>query len=145
RPPTSNANDERAPTRRRVLATPKPHRRRVIRRHSHHQIRLVSQLSRLEAMSTVYTETTSPRQVPPARRYRLAQLVARFWRACRRFHADTIELQERFVLINRPWAEEFLHYAHDGQTWQLHGHRIPPDRRIRSVTSTGWCPGLHTD
>ena len=57
--------------------------------------------------------------------------------------AEVKELEERRDLLNRPWEEEFLHWAHDGQGWQLHGHWLPDMRkRSRSVTSTGWCPGL---
>lgn len=61
----------------------------------------------------------------------------------REFNATQIELQERLVLLNRPWEEEFAHWAHDGHDWQLHGHRPPPaDGRRHSVTSRGWCLGL---
>lgn len=69
----------------------------------------------------------------------------RIWRAVRKFNAEQIELHERLLLINRPWEEEYLHWAYDGRQWQLHGYRVPPDGRPRSVTSTGWCPGLHDD
>ena len=41
--------------------------------------------------------------------------------------------------------EQFLHWAFDGQEWQLHGRLAPPaDGRRRSVTRNGWCPGLRT-
>lgn len=57
--------------------------------------------------------------------------------------AEARELEERRDLLNRPWAEEFLHWAYDGQQWRLHGHRMPAvGKRCRSVTSSGWCPGL---
>lgn len=57
--------------------------------------------------------------------------------------AEITELEQRRALLNRPWEEEFLHWAYDGQDWQLHGHRVPdPDKRSPSVTSGGWCPGL---
>ena len=60
----------------------------------------------------------------------------------REFNATQIELQERVLLLNRPWEEEFTHWAHDGHDWQLHGHRPPPaDGRRHSVTSRGWCLG----
>jgi len=57
--------------------------------------------------------------------------------------AEIRELDERLYLVNRPWEEEFLHWARDEHGWHLHGHRVPPSNtRIRSITSTGWCPGL---
>jgi hypothetical protein len=60
-----------------------------------------------------------------------------------RFAADLRELQERRDLLDRPWEEEFLHWAHDEHGWQLHGRFVPPARRrASSVTSQGWCPGL---
>jgi hypothetical protein len=60
------------------------------------------------------------------------------WRALRTFWAGQVELQERLLLINRPWEEELLHWA-DGE---LHGAVAPPaDGRRRSVTGRGWCPG----
>jgi hypothetical protein len=64
--------------------------------------------------------------------------VTAVWRTLRRFWADQLELQERLLLLNRPWEEEFLHWA-DGE---LHGSVPPPaDGRRRSVTGRGWCPG----
>ncbi len=58
------------------------------------------------------------------------------------FSADLRELEERRVLLDRPWEEDFLHWARDEQGWQLHGHFVPPPlRRASSVTSQGWCPG----
>jgi hypothetical protein len=63
----------------------------------------------------------------------------------REFDAEVTELHERQRLYNRPWEEEFLHWAYDGQTWQLHGRLTPPDDgRRRSVTKNGWCIGLQT-
>lgn len=57
----------------------------------------------------------------------------------REFFADYQRLYERRELVNRPWEEEFLHFALDGS---LHGRITPPsDGRRRSVTSDGWCPG----
>jgi hypothetical protein len=50
------------------------------------------------------------------------------------------ELEQRRELLDRPWEEEYLHWAADGT---LHGERIPPaGRRRYSTTSGGWCPGL---
>lgn len=58
-----------------------------------------------------------------------------FWSGYSRIH-------ERRSLLDRPWEEEFLHFAPDGS---LHGHLAPrADARPRvsspSVTSDGWCP-----
>ena len=52
--------------------------------------------------------------------------------------AEQAELQERLALLNRPWAEEYLHWsAADGT---LHGHLMPPRSWRRfSVTKGGWC------
>jgi hypothetical protein len=59
------------------------------------------------------------------------------WGALRRLWAGQVELQERLILLNRPWEEQFLHWS-DGQ---LHGTVAPPaDGRRRSVTGQGWCP-----
>jgi hypothetical protein len=58
------------------------------------------------------------------------------WRAVREFWAVQVELQERLVLLNRPWEQELLHWC-DGE---LHGCVAPPsDGRRRSVTAGGWC------
>lgn len=71
--------------------------------------------------------------------------VAARWLALRSVLSDIRELQQRRALFDRPWEEEFLHWAHDGQDWHLHGHLAPsPGRRSRSVTSRGWCPGHAT-
>jgi hypothetical protein len=58
------------------------------------------------------------------------------------FSEDLRELEERRVLLDRPWEENFLHWARDEHGWQLHGSFLPPPlRRASSVTSQGWCPG----
>jgi hypothetical protein len=67
-----------------------------------------------------------------------AGLVRRAWGAVREFIAVQMELQERMALRNRPWEEEFLHWAGG----ELHGWRMPPPGRQRSMTRSGWCPGL---
>ncbi len=54
-----------------------------------------------------------------------------------------LELCERRVLLNRPWEEDFVHWAYDGSGWHLHGHLLPPHAKSRrSTTSRGWCPAL---
>jgi len=66
--------------------------------------------------------------------------------ALREFDAEVTELHERQRLRNRPWEEEFLHWAYDGDAWQLHGRLTPPgDGRRHSVTRNGWCPALRHD
>ena len=55
--------------------------------------------------------------------------------AFRDFLAECSEIQERLVLLNRPWEEEYLHWSGD----TLHGHVVPPARRRCSVTRSGWC------
>jgi len=63
--------------------------------------------------------------------------------ALREFDAEVTELTERQRLCNRPWEEEFLHWAYDGHEWHLHGRLTPPaDGRRHSVTRTGWCPAI---
>ena len=65
-----------------------------------------------------------------------------WWDRWRTFCAETCELQERLLLINRPWEEELLHWAGGEDEGRLHGRRVPPPgRRRHSVTSRGWCPG----
>jgi hypothetical protein len=64
--------------------------------------------------------------------------------ALRRSWRDYAEISERRALLNRPWEEEFVHWAFDGQQWHLHGHLIAPGGRARSTTSSGWCPGLRS-
>lgn len=88
-------------------------------------------------------------------RYRRAHTVSgdvvTMWRAVLRVASGMRELEERRALLDRPWEEDYLHWARDEQGWHLHGHLAPPpQRRIKSVTSRGWCPGLsanshHTD
>ena len=64
----------------------------------------------------------------------------RAWRALREFLAVQVELHERAALLDRPWEEEFLHWAGDGR--ELHGRLVPPPRRGRSPSLSGWCPGM---
>lgn len=60
----------------------------------------------------------------------------------RGFLADQNELAQRQNLLNRPWEEDLLHWAHDGDEWHLHGRLAPPRHGRHSTTSSGWCPGL---
>lgn len=53
------------------------------------------------------------------------------------FFTQGIELQERLLLINRPWEEGLLHRSADGQ---LHGHTAPHGGQ-HSTTDSGWCSG----
>jgi hypothetical protein len=80
-------------------------------------------------------------------RYRRVHRVSRdlitMWHALLRVASGVRELEERRALLDRPWEEDFLHWACDEQGWHLHGHLAPPRRRrTKSVTSRGWCPGL---
>ena len=63
----------------------------------------------------------------------------------RDFHVAQVELHERALLRSSPWLEDFLHWAHDGEEWHLHGRLPPPDGRVRSVSGAGWCPGQVDD
>ncbi|MFC6704594.1 hypothetical protein [Flexivirga alba] len=63
----------------------------------------------------------------------------RVWRALSVLFTAGVELQERLLLINRPWEEELLHWGEDAR---LHGAIAPPPGQ-HSTTSTGWCLGTH--
>lgn len=59
----------------------------------------------------------------------------------RNLRAQLLELEERRMLVEHPWEEEFLHWSLDGGKWCLHGKLIPPQRKAwRSTTCGGWCP-----
>ncbi|WP_314173144.1 hypothetical protein [Streptomyces winkii] len=65
------------------------------------------------------------------------------WRSFREFNARQVETWERIQLLNSPWEEDFVHWARGEDGWELHGRLPPPrDRHTRSVTRSGWCPGL---
>lgn len=65
--------------------------------------------------------------------------VQRVVRATREFFREQQEIQERLLLLNRPWEEELLHWSADGE---LHGRFAPrTTKRRHSVTRGGWCPG----
>lgn len=73
---------------------------------------------------------------------RVSSRLRRLLERLRQFNATNIELQERTVLRNQPWREDWLHWSYDGHAWQLHGHLVPPaGGREPSTTSSGWCPG----
>jgi hypothetical protein len=60
----------------------------------------------------------------------------------RDFNRAQVELWDRWLLLNRPWEEEWLHWGADGA---LHGSLPPPEGgRRHNVTVSGWCPGLGT-
>jgi len=65
------------------------------------------------------------------------RLLNRILARLREFTAVQLDLAERRDLRDRPWEEEFLHWATDGT---LHGHRLPPPGR-HSTTRSGWCTG----
>lgn len=68
---------------------------------------------------------------------------ARLLSSARRHLAEQAEIQERLALLDRPWEETFLHWSGDPTEPRLHGRIAPPrDGRRRSVTRSGWCPGL---
>ncbi|WP_188837115.1 hypothetical protein [Flexivirga endophytica] len=60
---------------------------------------------------------------------------ARWWLQV--LFTEGIELQERLLLLNRPWEEDLLHWSATGD---LHGSQPPPLSGQHSVTGTGWCP-----
>jgi hypothetical protein len=73
----------------------------------------------------------------------LSERLRRVGESLREFDAEVTELHERQRLLNRPWEEDFLHWAFDGEEWQLHGTLPPPDdTRRHSVTRNGWCIGF---
>jgi hypothetical protein len=68
---------------------------------------------------------------------------SRLLASARRRLAEQAELHERISLRNRPWEEAFLHWSGDPDNPRLHGRIAPPrDGHRRSVTRSGWCPGL---
>jgi hypothetical protein len=57
-------------------------------------------------------------------------------------HAAQVEMHQRMWLLQQPWLEDLMHWSYDGGRWRLHGHVLPPDGRVRSLTGDGWCPGI---
>lgn len=70
------------------------------------------------------------------------RLLSRILTELREFANTQAELAQRQDLLNRPWEEEYLHWAFDGERWGLHGNLAPPRGRRRSTTGSGWCPAL---
>lgn len=69
----------------------------------------------------------------------MSQLLRSAVRYLRELYAGHKQIYERQQLRNRPWEEDFLHFAVDGR---LHGHIPPPDDgRRHSTTADGWCTG----
>ena len=66
-------------------------------------------------------------------------MIRRAWEGLRHFLAVQAELHERAALLDRPWEEDLLHWAHGGT--HLHGTLAPPTRGRWSTTRSGWCPG----
>lgn len=58
-----------------------------------------------------------------------------------RIVGDVYELEQRRVLIDRPWEEDILHWVREQDGWGLHGHLPPSRARCPCPTSTGWCLG----
>lgn len=60
------------------------------------------------------------------------------WRRLRDFFNAQTELQERLLLLNQPWLEDFTHWSGHEDDPYLHGSLPPPAGH--SVTRDGWCP-----
>lgn len=65
----------------------------------------------------------------------------RLLRTACRIVCDVYEWEQRRVLLDRPWEEDFLHWVHDQDGWHLHGHLPPPRGRCPCPTAAGWCLG----
>jgi hypothetical protein len=63
------------------------------------------------------------------------------WEALSRFWAEQKEMSERVSLMERPWEEQYLHWALEGGRYVLHGDLVPSARRRMSTTHGGWCQG----
>ncbi len=84
-----------------------------------------------------------PEESTPASSESRLRQPARLLESARRHLAEQAEIQERLALLDRPWEETFLHWSGDPTDPRLHGQITPPrDGRRRSVTRSGWCPGL---
>lgn len=76
---------------------------------------------------------------------RISSLAYRMIKWLHETYTDVCELHERRDLLNRPWEEEYLHWARDEHGWQLHGRYVPPRRWHCSVTTQGWCLAKSTN
>ncbi len=63
------------------------------------------------------------------------------WEALTRFWAEQKEMSERLSLMERPWEEQYLHWAWEGGRYVLHGELVPASGRRMSTTHGGWCLG----
>jgi hypothetical protein len=73
----------------------------------------------------------------------MATGLARIWGALREGFGDSAELQERLALLNRPWAEDHLHWVDGEDGPELHGTLVPPKGwRHFSTTHRGWCQAM---
>jgi hypothetical protein len=61
------------------------------------------------------------------------------WEVLARFWAEQKELTERLSLRERPWEEQYLHWAWEGGELVLHGELMPSTHRRMSITRGGWC------
>lgn len=70
----------------------------------------------------------------PARWRRWAAVARRCW-------VEQREAHERFLILNRPWIHDEMHWVPtaDGGV-ELHGSVQPPGRSRGPVTRGGWCP-----
>jgi hypothetical protein len=61
------------------------------------------------------------------------------WTALTRFWAEQKEMSERLSLMERPWEEQYLHWALENGRYVLHGDLAPTTGRRMSTTRGGWC------
>ena len=96
----------------------------------HHPLRtLVRPLSRRPARDEVKSLWRPPMPQRQSEAMSVSDRLRRLGTALREFDAEVTELHERQRLLNRPWEEEFLHWAFDGQEWQSARPPRPTRRR----------------
>ncbi|GAA4848790.1 hypothetical protein GCM10023201_46020 [Actinomycetospora corticicola] len=61
------------------------------------------------------------------------------WSGLARFWAEQKEMSERLSLLERPWEEQYLHWAFEDGEIVLHGEFMPSRKRRMSTTRGGWC------